>query len=214
MRVPAQAWCQDAERDSGVGNVRVAKGVPFRLFLLGIALLLPLLSLQAGGRELVTRNQYKVEAAFLRNFAHYVNWPSKAFAAEQKAWYIGVLGQDPFGDVLEETLAGRREQGRAFEVFRADRLEDLPQCQILFIALNDARRRRAVLKLLRNKPVLTVSEAVGFLGEGGMIRFQVDDWVSMDINLDQARRSMLKIATKMLEVSREILENGKVRHVK
>ena len=166
------------------------------------------------GRQMVTHNPYAVEAAFLRNFAHYVTWPPKAFSESQSEWHIGILGRDPFGGVLEEILTVKAEQGRDFVVFRAENLEDLPQCQIIYIAYNDAGRRRAVLNTLKDKPVLTVSEAADFLNDGGVIQFHVGDRVSMSINLDQAKRSMLHIQTKMLEVASEILENGVVRRMR
>lgn len=181
-----------------------------------LLLSLLLLSLPAvgAGQELVTHNPYKVEAAFLRNFAHYVTWPSHAFSENAESWNICVLGPDPFGDVLETTLEGRTEQGMSFTVFRAARLEELPPCQIIFIAFKDTRKRRDALSALKDEPVLTVGEASEFLNEGGIIRFEVDHRVSMGINLDQSRKALLDIKTKMLEVSNVILENGEVRHMR
>jgi hypothetical protein len=166
------------------------------------------------GQELVTVNPYKVEAAFLRNFAHYVIWPPHAFSENDTPWHIGILGPDPFREFLESTFEGRTEQGRTFEIFRADRLDELPPCQILFIAFRDAAKRRAVLDKLKDKPVLTVGEALDFLSEGGIIRFQVGDRVSMSVNLDQARYASLSIQTKMLEVSEQVLENGVIRKMR
>jgi len=168
----------------------------------------------AAGQDLSTQNPYKVKAAFLRNFAHYVTWPYNAFPDDGSPWHIGVLGNDPFGEVLDATFEGRAEQGRPFEIYRADRLDDLPPCQIIFVAYPDAAKRRAVLDRLKNKPVLTVGDAPEFLSEGGVIRFQVGERVSMSVNLDQARAVLLTIQTKMLEVSSGILENGELRRVK
>jgi YfiR/HmsC-like len=168
----------------------------------------------ASGQELVTENPRKVEAAFLRNFARYVTWPADAFSGERSPWNICILGGDPFGDVLEKTFRGRTEQGRSFAIIRADALDELPACQIVFIAHQDAAERRAALNELKRRPVLTVGDAPGFLREGGILRFQVSDHVEMSINLDQARSVSLTIQTKMLEVSREILENGTMRRWK
>jgi hypothetical protein len=164
--------------------------------------------------ELVVDNPYRVKAAFLRNFAHYVTWPDEAFSSSDSPWCIGILGRDPFGEILEKTFGGRSEQGRAFEIFRADTLDELPPCQIIFIAYREAAQRREVLDKLKNRPVLTVGDAPEFLREGGIIRFKVVDRVSMGINLDQARATALTIQTRMLEVSSDILEHGKVRHVR
>lgn len=178
-------------------------------------LLLLFLPAPVVSEELVVENPNRIEAAFLRNFAHYVSWPDNAFSGSSLSpWHIGILGQDPFGEVLETTFKGRTEQGRQFEIFRADTLEGLPPCQIVFVAYKDAAKRRAVLGELKNKPVLTVGDAPEFLHEGGVIRFQVSDRVRMSINLDQARAVSLAIQTRMLEVSSDVLENGVVRQVR
>src|SRR5512136_1000729 len=86
------------------------------------------------GQEFATENPNKVKAAFLRNFAHYVNWPGSVFSEGGTPWRICVLGHDPFGEVLDATFKGRTEQGRGFEIFRADAMEELPLCQIVFVA--------------------------------------------------------------------------------
>jgi hypothetical protein len=176
-----------------------------------VLLCLPVL---AWSQELAAENPNKVKAAFLRNFAHYVTWPTEALPESSSPWHIGILGQDPFGEVLELTLKGRTEQGRPFEVFRADTLGKLPKCQIIFVAYENAAMRRAVLGELKDKPVLTVGDAPEFLREGGVIRFQVEDRVRMSINLDQARSVALTIQTRMLEVSSDVLESGVVRKVR
>jgi hypothetical protein len=168
----------------------------------------------APGRELGIVNPYRVEAAFLRNFAHYVTWPPHAFSESDTPWHIGILGPDPFREILEETFRGRTEQGRPFKIVRGEMLDELPSCHIVFIAFSDAMQRRAALEELKGKPVLTVAEASGFLREGGIIRFKVGDRVSLSVNLDEARASSLSIQTKMLEVSELVIKNGAVHEVR
>jgi len=163
----------------------------------------------------VTSNPNQVEAAFLRNFARYVTWPVQAFANDRAPWHICVLGSDGFLDeVLERTLQGRMEQGRAFEIFRAKTTDQLPACHIVFVGYDNAARRRAALEVFKGRPVLTVGDAPEFLEEGGVIRFQVGQNVEMSINLDQARAMSLSVPTKMLEVSREVVENGALRRLR
>lgn len=155
-----------------------------------------------------------VEAAFLRNFAHYVTWPSGVFADDRTPWRICILGNDPFGKALDNTLDGRTEQGRPFVISRAATIDPLHQCQIVYVAYTVSASRRAALAQLKGKPILTVSNAPGFLQEGGIVRFQVTDYVEMSVNLDQARAASLTIQTKMLEVSNDVVENGVVRKMR
>ena len=183
----------------------------FFMARLVLALCLLLITDVSAGLDLVTENPYKVEAAFLRNFAHYVTWPAEAFGDAGSPWRICVLGNDPFGRVLEATLKGRTEQGRSFQVFRADSLDALPACQIIYVAFADPGRRRAILRQLRDKPVLTVGEASEFLQEGGIIRLQQRETVQMSVNLDHAREAELTIQTRMLEVAFEVVKNGQLR---
>ena len=178
--------------------------------LLGLLLLFCLPAF-AAGQAFAKANPSQVEAAFLRNFARYVTWPAHAFAEDRSPWNVCILGRDPFGEVLDNTFKGRTEQGRTFETFRAETLDELPSCQIVFVAYKEAAKRRAALAELKNRPVLTVGDAPGLLQEGGIIRFQVEEYVKMSINLDQARSVSLKIQTKILEVTHEVLENGVVR---
>ncbi len=122
-----------------------------------------------------------------------------------------MLGPDPFDGILEDTLLGREEQGRPFQVVRARSLADLPPCHILFIAYPEAGARQDVLKRVQGQPVLTVSDASDFLAAGGMVQFRVDSHVGLGINLDAAREASLEIQTKMLEVAYLVLEDGGTR---
>lgn len=156
-------------------------------------------------------NATRIQAAFLRNFAHYVTWPDRAFVSGNAPWRICVLGGDPFGDALDDTFKGRTEQGRPFEIVRAETAADIAACQIVFVAYRTSASRRAALAELDDRPVLTVGDAPEFLQEGGMIRFQVSDHVEFGVNLDRTRSASLKMQTRMLEVAREVVENGVTR---
>jgi len=211
MKIPFFTVKSDAS-----GRPLVTGRIRYVAWLAGLVLMFCLQQkpILAVGQEFVAVNPYRVEAAFLRNFAHYVTWPPHAFDQDSTPWHIGILGPDPFREFLEHTFAGRSEQGRSFKIFRADRLDKLPPCHIVFIAFHDAVKRRAALEKLKDKPILTVGEASDFLREGGIIRFQVRDRIGMSVNLDQARAASLIIQTKMLEVSDKVLENGVVRKMR
>ena len=172
------------------------------------------LTAAAAAPNAVVSSVERVEAAYLRNFARYVSWPEHAFADERSPWSVCILGGNRFDGVLEQTLHGRTEQGRPFEVTRAPTLAALPRCHIVFVDLDSAAGRRAALDALSQRPVLTVGDAPEFLREGGIVRFQVGQHVEMSINLDRARALSLKIPAKMLEVARDVLDNGALRRLR
>src|SRR5580698_556341 len=55
--------------------------------------------------------EYPLKAAFLYNFANYVEWPSAAFQSSTSPFIVGVLGPNPFGSMLDE-LAKKTVRGR------------------------------------------------------------------------------------------------------
>jgi hypothetical protein len=93
----------------------------------------------------------------------------------------------------------------------AGTLDQLPPCQIVFVGYESPARRRAALGELKKLPVLTVGRAPEFLNEGGIIRLLAGERIEMSINLDQARAASLTIPSKMLELARDVVENGTVR---
>jgi hypothetical protein len=82
---------------------------------------------------------------------------------------IGVLGEDPFGTALEETVRGETVQNRRLVVQRSRGLESLKDCHVVFISKSETERVPEILGDLDSAPVLTVSETQGFAQRGGII---------------------------------------------
>lgn len=146
--------------------------------------------------------EYQVKAVFLFNFAQFVDWPPDAVADSQAPLVIGVLGENPFGDLLDAAVRGEHRGARSFVVRRYQRVDDIKSCDILFINLPEGDRPEAVLAELKRRPILTVSDADGFAEHGGMIGFVTDrNRIRLKINLGAAQAAHLTISSKLLRVA-------------
>jgi hypothetical protein len=146
--------------------------------------------------------EYQVKAAFLYNFAKFVEWPPEAMPKANAPLILGVVGEDPFGPVLEETLKGKTANGHPFVVRRFRREEDASGCQILFTSSSDQRYIRSLLAVLKGSSVLTVGETERFCRLGGIINFTLEEnKVRFKINVDAAERARLNISSKLLRVA-------------
>src|SRR5690554_2985298 len=47
-----------------------------------------------------------MKAVFLYHFSAFVEWPPRAFTDPYAPFVIGVLGDDPFGGILDEVIQG------------------------------------------------------------------------------------------------------------
>ena len=145
-------------------------------------------------------SEYEVKAAFLLNFARFVEWPPEKGPGP---FVVAVLGEDPFGPALDRTFEGNGVAGRSSEVRRLPRLEDAGRTQILFIGKSEERRLPAILAALRGTHVLTVSDIPGFAERGGMIGLRLEEGrVRFDINPEPATESGLKLSSQLLKLAR------------
>ena len=146
--------------------------------------------------------EYQVKAVFLYNFARFVNWPPKAFPDPQAPLVIGVLGEDPFGAYLDETVRGENVNGRPLVVQRYRRVSEIKACHLLFISRSESDRLEQILAALRGRNILTVSDADGFTTRGGMIGFFTEkNKVRMQVNLDVVKSANLNVSSKLLRVA-------------
>jgi hypothetical protein len=157
--------------------------------------------LSAGARAQTT-DEYRVKAAFLYNFAKFVDWPPRAFKAASDPIVIGVLGKDPFGDALISATAGKTLAGRGFQVREVADPQQAVQCQILFVSSSERKRLASLFEQIRGLAILTVGETDDFAAEGGVINFRIEDGtIRLQINVEAARKQQLHISAKLLSLA-------------
>jgi len=162
------------------------------------------------GAQTGNASEAQVKAVFLFNFAQFVDWPPEAVPDSQAPLVIGILGGDPFGDFLDATVRGERRGARPFAVQRYQRVEDITRCDILFINRSAGAQPEEILARLKNRPILTVSDADRFAERGGMIRFVTDrSRIRLQINPEAAEAAHLTISSKLLRVSEVITPTGR-----
>jgi len=89
-------------------------------------------------------NEYQVKAAFLYNFAKFIDWPPSAFNDAKQPLEICVYGHDPFGAALEDALLGKAIGDRRVALGRAMLFQDLAGCHVVFGQLVGTRIRRGL----------------------------------------------------------------------
>lgn len=160
--------------------------------------------LAAAERPLVT-SEYAVKAAFLYNFAKFVDWPADAFRGPRDPMVLCLLGEDPFGRELDQTVGGKTVLGRQLVVRRLATPAGLEECHILFVSSSEAPRFGQVLAAVGDRAVLTVGEGEAFGRAGGIISFVVrQSRVRFQIDRAAAARAGLDISSHLLELAETV----------
>ncbi len=186
---------------------RIQQATFHKLFLMFSACLLaiPLASadLQAASEAPQTTEseglpEYFVKAAMLYHFARFTKWPKDAFADSDTPVRICVLGQDPFGSDLD-TLVHHQIRKRDIVTIRVRNVRHAKECHLLFIAKSEEKRLQSILKVLAERPILTIADMDRFARLGGIIHLKIHkETVRFEINTGFAQRVGLAFNSEML----------------
>jgi hypothetical protein len=147
--------------------------------------------------------EYQLKAAFLFNFAKFVEWPPEAFPETNSPIVIGVLGTNVFGNDLQNVIRDKTVNNRHFQFKNFDSPTQATNCHILFISPSLKDNLPKIVDGLHNASVLTVSETDQFISAGGMINFFIGDnkTVRFQISDDAAKKAGLKVSSKLLSLA-------------
>jgi hypothetical protein len=167
--------------------------------ILGLGVIWLLLTTSASRTQSSPPSEYQIKAAFLFNFARFVEWPTKAVAGSSSPMVIGILGENPFHDDLEKTIHNKTIDGHPLVVQEFRSLAEATNSNILFISNSEKARLEEIFKGLKGTTVLTVGETEHFTESGGMINFVMEGTkIRFQINNDAASAAGLKISSKLL----------------
>jgi len=137
--------------------------------------------------------EYTQKAKFLATISDYVKWPGTGGSPIT----VGILGDDAFDGALDK-----------MNVKRSKRVEDLKDCQIVFIAKSEQGNVSAILAILEGANILTVGESEGFAKQGGVIGLVMEgEKVHSEINTSAARRAGLGIDLRLLKFASRVFSS-------
>jgi hypothetical protein len=150
---------------------------------------------------------YQVKAAFLYNFAKFVEWPAIAHTSTNSPLVIGFVGEDSISESLSALTKGQTAQGRPIEVRSCEFDSNLSGCHVLFLGHKAAGKTKDILARIGSAHVLTVGDGEEFIQQGGIIGFAiVDKSVKFDINAKAAETAQLKVSSRLMAVARTVVK--------
>ena len=149
--------------------------------------------------------EFAVKATFLYKFAPFVDWPDFAFASPTSLFNLCLVGDDPFGGLVDQATAGRQIGARPIVVRHLHTIDGPEGCQIMFVANSNAQSAQKVLEIVRGAAVLTVTDSITNGTARGVIHFIIlDNRVRFDIDDNLAAQDHLTISSKLLSLAHTV----------
>ena len=170
-------------------------------------ILLLLFFLNAGLNPTVqasSSREYAIKAAFLYNFAKFVEWPLQSFEDSTTPIILCILGKDPFG-VFLKPIKDKTVKGKKIIIKYSPKIDDMEKCHVLFVGKSEDKQLVRILARIRDWNVLTVSDIGDFAQRGGIIGLtKEEDEIHFEINLEASKMADLKISSRLLKIARII----------
>lgn len=145
----------------------------------------------------------RVKAAYLYNFAKFVEWPLGVFRDPGDPAVICVVGDERTSEVLETAVSGKKANGRPVEARRPRSSGEFKSCNVFFIGFSDKERIVEMLNRLQGSSVLTVGQSGEFIALGGMINLATrNSTIELEIDPETSNAAGLKISSRLLVVAR------------
>jgi YfiR/HmsC-like len=159
------------------------------------------LALLAVSARAETVPEKEVEATYLYKLAPFVDWPPGAFASPNAPVTICVVGDDPFGPMLDQAVEGKTRGARPIVARRLERASADAGCQIMYVAGSRQQSVGEALHAVEGAPVLTVTDS-GPADRRGMVNFvRQDNRIRFEIDEAAASQSGVTISAKLLELA-------------
>ena len=154
--------------------------------------------------------EYALKAAFIEKFTRFINWPLDSPVHKPDTIFsICVTGKNPFNGVLEKIARLSTIKNKPVQVKQIDVIDNIGECQILFIAATKNITLKKILQKTKGQPILTISDTPGYAQLGIMINFYPrDNSIGFEINKQASEMSRLAISSRLLKLSRIIESNG------
>ncbi|MFN3323247.1 MAG: YfiR family protein [Bryobacteraceae bacterium] len=159
----------------------------------------------AGAQVGAVSIELRIKAAFLYNFARFIEWPAHVLEQQPATIVVGILGRDPFGTILEQTFRDKTVHGRTFEVRRIRSVPEITECHIVYVSPSEHRNVDSIVLAAAEGGVLTVSHLDEFAERGGMINFVLEDnRIRFEVNLLAAQQAGFRFHAQLLQLARAV----------
>lgn len=199
------------------------------MILLAVSPASPVRADSANDREV------QIKAAFIYNFIKFIDWPEEKIPADSKSITIGIIGGDvtmeafkPLKDkkIKSKSIVIKKFKG-VDELKKIQEKDDsrwkkeinsLKKCHVLFICTYEDEKEKIpaeLLNALKDSGILVIGEVPGFLENGGIINFVMENKkLRFEINTSAADRNGLKISSQLLKLAKRVIKEEKPKDTK
>jgi len=143
----------------------------------------------------------KFKSLFIYNFTKYIKWPDSYNTGK---FVIGVFGDSDIIESLNAMANAKKMTGNGaiFVVKLYKTIDEIDDCNILYISENSVTQLMQIDRHLASKPVLIVTAAPGMASQGSIINFVEEEGkIKFELNLTKATSHGLIVSKSLASLA-------------
>jgi hypothetical protein len=146
--------------------------------------------------------EYQLKMAFIYNFISFTRWPTEI----EQSIKLCIYGKNPFAEYIEE-YQDNMVSGHQLEILQIHRLDQLNDCQVVFIAHSASENISEITNWLNGKPILTIADSTGATHQGVALNMAVDNnRITFQANLAAAQNNGLTLSSRLLSLATKVIQ--------
>lgn len=142
--------------------------------------------------------EWAVKAEYLFKLVSFVDWPQSTFGSPSDAFHLCVVGQNPFGDLLDQAGQGQSPDQRPISILRLKAVGADDHCHLMYVD-GDPQFVAQSLAVVAGSPVLTVTDDQ--TTSKGIVNFVlVQNRVHIEVDRAAALKNHLNVSSKLLDL--------------
>jgi len=149
--------------------------------------------------------QYAFKAAFLFRFMEYIDWPA---SSKSNTFNFAVIGKSAITRQMVAIASDQKVNNAKMMVKEYTNLEDIQNCQLLFVPENCPIPIETITAKFAKRPVLIVTEREGLAEKGAHINFILSETkLKFEFNLNAIDDTGIRVSSNLLKHA--IIVDGK-----
>ena len=154
----------------------------------------------ARAADTIVADESAIEAAFLYNFALFIEWPD----LPANEFRICVLGSDAVLAALEP-VKKKQIKERPASISNITSASQAQSCQVLFIGKSEHASIGKLARQIGNAPILVVAEENGYDPKNVIIALVAQQGrITFKVNRTAAQENSLAVSSKLLKLAKQV----------
>jgi hypothetical protein len=158
-----------------------------------------LMALLVNAASVYSQTNYKFEAIYIYSFTKYLSWPDNTI---KNQFVVGIYGYSPMQQELVSVTNGKSVGDKSISVKNYNSLEEIENCQILFVSTEYEGDLPELTKIANTKHILLITDGNDMSGKGAGINLvNVDGKQKFELNEAAVKKAGLKISNQLIPLA-------------